>query len=149
MSQFDLKPIEVRDDGFASRLYGDNPTTKVVVSVYVERAEGVQTALEYRTKSWQALQKSKAVEEHDPRFSQRGPIALLEYSIPEFEGMPIDQRNVNAYLVERGLQIDVHLSKVLYGPEDQALFDKILSSIRIVDAPASERSSASTLPAGS
>jgi hypothetical protein len=140
---FDLNPIEVRDDGFASRLYGDNPSTKLVVTVYVERAEGAQTTLAYRTKCWQALQKSKDAEERDPRFTQRGPIALLEYSIPDLEGMPIDQRHVNAYLVDRGLQIDVHLSKMLYTHEDQALFDKILSSIRIV------ASGPDTLPAGS
>jgi hypothetical protein len=80
------------------------------------------------------VQQSRDVEESDARFTQRGPIALLEYSIAEVDGLPIDAKHFNAFLVDKGLQIDVHLSKTFYSPEDKRLIDTILSTVRIVDA---------------
>jgi hypothetical protein len=46
-----------------------------------------------------------------------------------FEGRPVRQQNVHAYLFKDGVCIEVHLSKVRDEP-DERLFDTVLRTVR-------------------
>src|SRR5581483_3773958 len=59
-------------------------------------------------------------------------IATVEYVIPEFQGIKLEQKNVHAYLGARNLCAEVHLSKAAFKPDDQKLFETVLQSIRLL-----------------
>ncbi len=48
-------------------------------------------------------------------------------------GLRIDQRHVNAHVVHDGVWLDVHLSKPRYTPQDDALFDAIIRTVRFAN----------------
>jgi len=130
---FKLEPIETRPDGRAVRITGENSDTGVVISVYVEPAEAGKTAAVYRDEVWRNVQREPTTIKRDDKRSQRGAIAILEYRIPDYQGVPLNQKQINAVLVHGDMWVDLHLSKVRFVPADDALFDKIIASMRIVD----------------
>jgi hypothetical protein len=132
---FDLDPIETRPDGRGVRIFGKNSDTGVLASVYIEPRSSGTTAVAYREELWRQLQSDDAVEERDEKRSVRGGAAVIEYSIPTIEGLPINQKHVDAVLATVGMLIDVHLSKVRYAATDDAKFEAILSSLKIVSKP--------------
>jgi hypothetical protein len=132
---FYLDPIETRSDGRGVRIIGKNSDTGVLASVYIEPRSSGTTAVAYRESLWRRLQSDDAAEERDEKRSMRGAAAVLDYSIPVIDGLPINQRNVNAVLTTVGMLIDVHLSKVRYAATDDASFERILASLKIVSKP--------------
>src|SRR2546426_9055143 len=71
--------------------------------------------------------------------SRRGDMALSEYLVEENEGKRVDHRHVNAYLGRDGFCADLHISKSRYAPDDKALFDAVLDTVRIAPAADEER----------
>ena len=56
----------------------------------------------------------------------------MEFIIPEFQGVKLQQKNIHAYLGSSDLCAEVHLSKIHFKPEDEKLFDQLLSSVRLL-----------------
>jgi len=132
---FDLKPVETRPDGRGVTIIGKNPDTGVLASVYIAPRSSGTTAVAYRENLWRQLQSDDAADERDEKRSMRGAAAVLDYTIPSIDGLPIHQRNVNVVLATVGMLIDVHLSKVRYADADDASFERILASLKIVSKP--------------
>jgi hypothetical protein len=59
-----------------------------------------------------------------------GNVSFFEFLIPSFQGMPIQQQNMYAEFVVNGFWVDLHISKVLYKPDEHGLFDRIIKSIK-------------------
>ena len=57
-------------------------------------------------------------------------VSYFEFLMPTFRGEPIKQQNMYAEFVRNGYWVDLHISKVLYQPEDHALFERLVKSIR-------------------
>ncbi len=55
---------------------------------------------------------------------------VLEYTIPEVDGVPTNQRNIFGCLGKDDVYVEVHLSKMFFKSADQALLDGILQSVR-------------------
>ena len=64
--------------------------------------------------------------------STSGQMARVEYMIPEYNGAPVNQKNVDAYLGARDLCAGVHVAKLLFVPSDQKLLDDVLNSVRLL-----------------
>lgn len=62
--------------------------------------------------------------------SQIGEVSIFEFLIPSFQGMPIRQQNMYAQFVVDGFWVDLHISKVLYKPEERTLFERIVKSVK-------------------
>lgn len=62
--------------------------------------------------------------------SESGEMAIVEYLINQYQGIKINQKNINAYLSKDGIWVDVHLSKTSYQSVNKKLFDDILISIK-------------------
>jgi len=62
--------------------------------------------------------------------SEIGEISTLEFLLPSFQGMDIQQQNLYAEFVVDGYWVDMHISKVLYQPEDHKLFEQLVQSVR-------------------
>lgn len=59
-------------------------------------------------------------------------IARVEFIIHKYKGSPIEQKNIHAYLGSGNLCAEVHLSKVVFKPADQKLFEEVLASVRLL-----------------
>jgi tetratricopeptide (TPR) repeat protein len=128
---FTLDRNQTADDGFGRMMMASNPATGVVLSVFLEKAPKKGNSHEAREYYWEKSKKSP-VKKDDIKLSDVGNLPIVEYFVKEFQGARIDQKSVNAYLAKDDTWIDVHLSKVQFKPEDQALFDAILKSLKIV-----------------
>lgn len=62
--------------------------------------------------------------------SEIGDISVFEFLLPSLQGRPIQQQNMYAQFVVDGFWVDLHLSKVLYTPDDHKLFEDIVKAIR-------------------
>ena len=62
--------------------------------------------------------------------SQIGEVSYLEFFMPSFRGMPVRQQNMYAEFVKDGFWIDMHISKVLYKPEQHVLFENVIKSVK-------------------
>jgi tetratricopeptide (TPR) repeat protein len=58
---------------------------------------------------------------------------IVEFTIPEFHGAPVQQRNPFACLPKDDVYADIHLSKVLFKPQQEELFNSVLNSAHFVD----------------
>jgi tetratricopeptide (TPR) repeat protein len=62
--------------------------------------------------------------------SEIGDISIFEYLLPSFRGQSLRQQNMYAEFVQDGFWIDLHISKVLYTPQDRGLFEALVRSVR-------------------
>lgn len=127
---FDIGPASILPDAQGVTLGGPNESTDMMATVFLETARKDRTEVACREDYWKKLQTNLPQVRQDVRRYQRGDMAILEFVVPEVEGVPIKQKSLNAFLVKDGAWIDVHLSKVNFQPEDQALFERILDSVR-------------------
>jgi hypothetical protein len=127
---FEIGPPEVTADAQGVSLKGTHPGTGMNVSVFLEPAHEGWTAVDYREDYWQKISTGAPIRRKRVKRTERDGMALLEFLMPELEGIPVRQKSLNAFLVRDGLWIDVHLSKVRFEKEDQKLFKQVLASIR-------------------
>jgi hypothetical protein len=62
--------------------------------------------------------------------SEIGDISILEYLLPSFRGQSLRQQNMYAEFVQDGFWVDLHISKVLYTPQDRSLFETLVRSVK-------------------
>ncbi len=72
--------------------------------------------------------------------AQIGEISYFEFLIPSFRGQPIQQQNMYAEFVVDGYWVDLHISKVLYKPEEHKLFEDLVKSVKFEPKPGKNRS---------
>jgi hypothetical protein len=64
-------------------------------------------------------------------------MTILEYTIAEFKGVPVQQRNLFACLAKDDVYVDIHLSKMLFKASEEELFTTDLDSAHFVDKTSS------------
>jgi tetratricopeptide (TPR) repeat protein len=140
---FTTRDNEIQPDGRRYFL-AVNAKTRIVVSVFLEASkEPAQTgeckhSLEEKAKSNASLASARL---RGVEYRDSGELQILEFVLPEFDGVPKNQKNVFGCLIKDGVFVDIHISKLFFKTSDQALFDALLQSIHIVprdaaDAPA-------------
>ncbi len=127
---FEIKENQLSPQGDARKLFAVNRRTGINMSVFMEKAAGKGGSRACRTYYWSRAKQSP-FKKDGVRLYQRGLMALVEYTVKEFRGVPVNQKNINAYLAKGDTWIDVHLSKVQYVPADRKLFDSVLKSVKI------------------
>ena len=126
---FVAKSVETKADG-RRYMVAENETTKVVVSLTLERVEsGKQTSscresLEKRTKN-------PPLKIKDVRFSRSGDLDVMRYLVPEFRGEHLNQESMFACQLYDSAYIDLHVSKTNYVAADEPFFADVLNSMHI------------------
>ena len=136
--EFDPGPTaweaRVRPDGKEIQLQAMGRSDHLLVTAFLQRMTFAASAERCRDEWWPSTEKGTREHhvkmDHLQQSSQNG-IARVEYTIPELQGMPVRQKTVHAYLGARDLCAEIHLSKVLFKPEDQKLFDEVLATARL------------------
>jgi hypothetical protein len=133
---FDVKDFSIKENGVQpdGRVYllAENQKNMVTLSAYLERVQGAATASDC-----QATQKARLDEKVDYKrekieTKQADGMEIVEYTIPEFSGAPIQQRNLFACLPKDDVYVDIHLSKALFKPDDEKRFAGILDSAQFI-----------------
>lgn len=129
---FEIQSGGLRPDGLATKAMAVNKTTGIVMSVFIEPAQSAGDNTVCREYFSEGLKQSPTKED-DVVFNETANMALMEYTIKEYEGVAINQKHVNAYIVKDDFWIDIHLSKIEYTDSARKLLDDVLGSVAIVD----------------
>jgi hypothetical protein len=126
---FQIEARERYQDGHGEMLRATNEKTGVVLSAFVLREPGPQTAESCRERYWPSAVGSP-IAKTDVRRSQRGDMAIGEYTIDlGTESLP--DRHMNAYLGAQDGCVDVHLSKLPFEDGDAAVFAEVLRGVSL------------------
>lgn len=135
---FKLKENLLDFDGEARRFFAENENKNVLISAFLEKAYKEGDSKVCREYYWNKIKEGSAKDKKSPKLEEirmweEGDRAMLEYTIKEFEGLKINQKHLNLFMTKEDIWIHIHLSKVLYEPEDENIFREILNSVKIID----------------
>jgi hypothetical protein len=126
---FHLAQKQTRSDGRGPYFHLVDEKQKLNLSMFIEPVKDCQDSKTCRDMLWK-LGNPEWVNPQNIVQSEIGDVSVLEFLIPSYQGMAIRQQNLYAEFVVDGFWVDLHLSKVLYKPEDHKLFERIIKSIK-------------------
>jgi len=119
---------KIKPDGNSGYFLLTNDGTGLNVSFFIEPARKCQSSRECRDMvqkaGFPALGK---VEKVTP--SEIGEVSVVECFVPEARGVPVNQHHLFAEFVVRGYWVDMHVSKVLYTPQDRERIERLVKAI--------------------
>jgi tetratricopeptide (TPR) repeat protein len=129
---FTTRVNEIQKDG---RRYfvAENPETHVLLSVYLEDRNAPATVEECKRVLQERATSNSPYKRSGVTFRESGAMQVLEYSILEVDGVPLNQRNLFACVTKDTVFADIHLSKASFKPWDLQMFEGILQSVRFPD----------------
>jgi hypothetical protein len=101
----------------------------VVLSITLERsAKGAdpKTCQDYLHSRAQSL---ASIGPTNIKYTEIAQMPVLEYFIPQIQGMPVKQENFVACTAKDDVYVDIHLSKVLFQSSDRPVFVEILNAV--------------------
>jgi hypothetical protein len=126
---FRLAEKKMREDGQAAYFYLVDEKQAINLSMYIEPVKDCKNSKSCRDMIWK-LGNPEWVNPKNVVQTEIGDVSVLELMVPKFQGMDIQQQNVYAEFVLDGFWVDMHLSKVLYKPEEHQLFERIIKSVK-------------------
>ena len=125
---------QVKPDG-RRYLMASHPKTGLNVSVTLEKVPAHAT-------TQGCINQLKLIENgpfvtrgQDINLNAAREIPTLEYTLRDFQGTRMDQKNVYVCLAQDNVYADIHLSKVQYTTADAPRFQSILRSVRLQPRP--------------
>ena len=131
LAGFAITADEMNSARTARRIAAENRESSITLTAFLERVPESMDAKACRTYYAARLQRSPIMKGIAVRMSELGELAVLDYLIKDFQGVPINQKHVNAYLGQDGACLDVHLSKIQFVSGDEASWQPVLDSIRL------------------
>jgi hypothetical protein len=120
----------LQPDGRAYLLAG---SPDVTLSVYLEKVPGQATTDGCKQSQKNRLAQNAGYKRENIETREANEMVIVEYTIPEFKGAPVQQRNLFACLAKGDSYVDIHLSKTLFKPEQEELLNEVLNSAHFVD----------------
>jgi len=139
---FSVETNERKPDG-RQYLLANNSASGVVLSLTLEQANGgadISTCPDYLKKRVASLSDLGV---KDVKYSRAASMAVVEYFLPSFQGVPVRQENVVGCAAKDDVYIDVHLSKSNCKPSDESSLTGVLNQIHIVEQTGGEPPAAS------
>jgi tetratricopeptide (TPR) repeat protein len=140
---YTLRNNEMQPDGRRYFL-AEDAKARALVSVYLGAGKGPATLEECKRSLEDRAKRDSPLERKHVEYREISGMETIAYTIPEVDGVPLNQRNVFACLIKDDVYVDIHLSKRLFKAADQPLFDAILQSVAIVP----KETAAADVPAG-
>lgn len=128
-TNFKLKQRELKPDGSAGYFLLTDETSHLNVSFYIEPVGNCKDSKACRDMVWKA---GNPAWENPKNFvsAEIGDVSYFEILIPSFRGQPVQQQNMYAEFVVDGFWVDLHISKVLYKPDEHKLFEDLVKAIK-------------------
>jgi len=131
---FAVQKSELQPDGRAY-LLAENQKTNLTLSVYLERVSGAAIEADCDDSQKQRLAENVEYKREMVVTKKSAGMTIVEYTIPEFQGVPVQQRNLFACLPKDDVYADIHLSKVAFKPQEEKLFTDVLDSLHFIQKP--------------
>jgi hypothetical protein len=124
-----LERQQLKPDGRSGYFLLNDKKNYMYVSLFIEPAEECKDSRSCRDMVWKA---GNPAWENPQKVvsSNLGDVYYFEFFMPSFRGQPIEQQHMYAQFVVDGYWVDMHISKVLYKPEDRKLFERIIKSVK-------------------
>ena len=133
--QFDVGPttpeIQVRPDGQEVQLRAFGRPDGLEITAFLQRVAFPASAEKCRDEWWPDTKKGPFQRDNLQETVVKDGIARVEFIVPEFQGVKVQQKNMHAYVGGGELCAEIHLSKVDFKPDDQKLFEGVLASVKL------------------
>jgi hypothetical protein len=120
---------EVKPDGRSGYFVLHDKKDKLTVSLFIEPAGQCRDSESCRDMVWElgnpAWENPQNVVQ-----SEIGGVSFFEFLMPSFRGDAIRQQNMYAEFVVDGFWVDLHVSKVLYKPEEHEMFERLVKGAK-------------------
>ena len=126
---FKVAQREVKPDGTSGYFYLTGENSHLNVSFFIEPASECKDSKACRDMVWNA---GNPMWENPQNIvsSQIGDVSYFEFLMPKFRGQPFQQHNMYVEFVVDGFWVDLHISKVLYKPDEHKLFEDLVKAIK-------------------
>jgi tetratricopeptide (TPR) repeat protein len=137
---FTTKANEMQADGRRYFL-AENTKSRFVVSVYLELTKGpvrpgeCKRSLEEKAKHNASLTSGEL---KGVAYRESGEMQILEFTLPELDGVPTNQKNIFGCLIKDDVFVDIHISKIFAKAADGPVFDALLQTFHFVPKEASD-----------
>jgi len=131
---FTTRSNEIQPDG---RRYfqAENIKTRAAISVYLEVLKAPAQPGECKRSLEEKMKRNSSLASGALRgvtHRESGEMQILEFTLPELDGVPTSQKNIFGCLIKDDVFVDIHISKVFFKTADQPLFDALLQSVHFV-----------------
>ena len=131
---FTVQAPEIADDGLAARVAAESKASHVIETAYLEPDEGKGEATPASCRDlYQSRPMPAALRGTKGKTADRPGMAVMSSLVETYDGKPLMQENVHAYLAHAHACADVHVSKAQYSDADWPLFEKVLATLRVED----------------
>jgi hypothetical protein len=120
---------QLKPDGRSGYFSLNDEKNKMTISFFIEPVKDCEDSKACRDMVWKLGNPSW----EDPQKvvqSEIGGVSYFEFFMPSFRGVPVKQQNMYAEFVKDGFWVDMHISKILYKPEEHELFERIIKSVK-------------------
>lgn len=120
---------QVKPDGQAGYFSLEDEKNKLTISFFIEPVKDCKDSKACRDMVWKL---GNPLWENPQKVvqSEIGEVSYFEFFMPSFRGVPVKQENMYAEFVKDGFWVDLHISKVLYKPEEHEMFERVIKSIK-------------------
>jgi hypothetical protein len=120
---------QIKPDGRSGYFYMNDEKNKLNISFFIEPVKDCKDSKVCRDMVWKlgnpSWEKPQKVVQ-----SEIGDVSYFEFFMASFRGMPVKQQNMYAEFVKDGFWVDMHISKVLYKPEEHELFERVIKAVK-------------------
>jgi uncharacterized protein YegJ (DUF2314 family) len=126
---FQIAEKKLRNDGRGAYYYLIDEKQNLNLSMYIEPLKDCKDSKSCRDMIWNQGNPQWGKPQNVVK-NEIGDVSVLELMVPTFQGMDVRQQNVYAEFVVDGFWVDMHISKVLYKPEEHQLFERIIKAVK-------------------
>lgn len=120
---------QIKSDGRYGYFSMNDEKNKMTISFFIEPVTNCKDSKSCRDMVWK-LGNPSWENPQNVVHSKIGDVSYFDFFMPSFRGVPVKQQNMYAEFVKDGFWVDLHISKVLYKPQDHELFERIIKSIK-------------------
>ena len=126
---FQLAEKKLRNDGRGAYYYLTDEKQNLNLSMYIEPVKDCKDSKSCRDMIWNQGNPQWGKPQNVVK-NEIGDVSVLELMVPKFQGMDVRRQNMYAEFVVDGFWVDMHISKVLYKPEEHQLFERIIKAVK-------------------
>jgi hypothetical protein len=124
-----LQQRQLKPDGRAAYFLLIDKKREINISFFIEPAKDCTDSKTCRDMVWKLGNPSWENPQKIVQSEIEG-VSYFEFFMPSFQGVPVKQQHMYAEFVKDCFWVDLHISKVLYEPEEHELFERIIKSIK-------------------
>ena len=128
-NDFVVEQKKIKPDGRYGYFFMSDDKKHINVSMFIEPVKDCSDSKSCRDMVWK-MGNPTWVNPKNVVLSEIGEVSFFEFLLPAFQGQPVQQQNMYAEFVVDAFWVDLHISKVLYEPQEHEMFERIIKSVK-------------------